>query len=499
MLLGRSVMPARSRNAYLSKTLYMKGLQCHKFLYLNRKRPDLKGEQTPELKARLKAGTEVGVYAQQLFPGGVAVPFDGLTKGEQLVKTRKEVSGGARVIYEATFSFDNVFFKADIIRKDGRGWELYEVKSATRVKDHYPDDVAIQFYVLKGCGVNVRRAFLVHVNNEYVRNGEIVPKGLFSMQDVTEEVKDIQAEIPTRLASMRKMLYGKLPAIDIGPHCFEPNECDFMEHCWEHVPEYSIFNLKGRGVDKWELYGRGILKLADVPLEILNDSQRMQAEQYRRRGEHADPEGIREFLKRLWYPLCFLDFETIQTAIPLFDGNRPYQQIPFQYSLHLQKSAKLSLKHFEFLARPGVDPRRELTERIIREIPEEACVMVYHKTFEKGVLSDLAESFPQYRKRLDGIIDNLVDLMEPFQRRDIYHWEMDGSYSLKAVLPVLVPDMTYEGMEISEGKEASLAYLAMIEGSVPEEYERLRKALLTYCRQDTLGLVKLLERMWRMT
>jgi hypothetical protein len=477
----------------------MRGLQCHKFLYLDRKRPDLKGEQTPGLKARLKAGTEVGVYAQQLFPGGVTVPFDGLTKEEQLANTRKEVLGGAKVIYEATFSFDNVFVKADIIRKGVRGWELHEVKSATGVKDHFPDDVAIQFYVLKGCGVNVRRAFLVHVNNEYIRKGDIVPKDMFSTQDVTEEVKVRQAAIPVKLASMRKMLSGKLPAIDIGPHCFDPYECDFKEYCWKHVPEYSIFNLKGRGVDKWELYRRGILKLADVPLDILNDSQRMQAEHFRKRSEHADPEGIREFLEKLRYPICFLDFETFGAAIPFFDGTRPYQQIPFQYSLHLQKGAGAPLKHFEFLARPGVDPRRELIERIIWEIPKGACVLVYSKTFEKGVLGDLAEYFPQYGKRLNGIIDNLVDLMEPFRRRDIYHWEMDGSYSLKAVLPVLVPDMTYEGMEISEGEEASLAYLAMSEGCAPEEFERLRKSLLAYCRQDTLGLVKLLERMRQMT
>jgi hypothetical protein len=492
-------MPAPGRKTYLSKTLYMKGLQCHKFLYLDRKRPDLAGEQTPALEARLEAGTEVGVYAQQLFPGGVAVPFDGLTKEEQLAKTRKEVSGGATVIYEATFSFDSVFIKADIIRKDGRGWELFEVKSATKIKDHYPDDVAIQFYVLKGCGLNVRRAFLVYVNNEYVRDGDIVPRDLFSTQDVTEEVKERQAAIPARLASMRKTLSGKLPAIDIGPHCFEPDECDFREHCWKHVPKYSVFNLKGRGIDTWELYRSGILKLADVPLEILNEPQRMQAESFRRRGKHSDPEKIRKFLGRLRYPLCFLDFETFKAAIPLFDGTRPYQNIPFQYSLHLQKTAGAPLKHFEFLAKPGADPRRELIERIIREIPKGACVLVYHKAFEKSVLSGLAESFPPYGKRLKGIIGNLVDLMEPFRRRDIYHWEMDGSYSLKAVLPVLVRSMTYEDMEIGEGEEASLAYLAMREGCEPEEYERLRKALLAYCRQDTLGLVKLIERMRRMT
>jgi hypothetical protein len=363
-------MAGPSRNTYLSKSLFMRGLQCHKSLYLHKHQPELKGEPTPELLALWRTGREVGAFAHQLFPGGVEIPFDGLSKPEQLSKTREEIAKGAKVLYEATFSFDDVFVKADILCRSGLGFDLYEVKNSTEVKDHFPDDVAIQYYVLSGSGIPVRKAYLVHINNEYFRKGEIVPGELFTIEDVTKLVREKQSSIPELLAAMRKMLGGKAPNIDIGPYCEKPYDCDFIDHCWRHVPGYSVFNLKGKGVDKWELYQQGIIKLANVPLDLLNAKQRMQVEYFLNRSEHADTEAIREFLKNLRYPICFLDFETIRSAIPLYDDTRPYQQIPFQYSLHRQDAQKEALRHFEFLVRPGVDPRRELIEKIVWRYPK---------------------------------------------------------------------------------------------------------------------------------
>ena len=492
-------MPASGRNVYLSKSLYMRGLQCHKSLYLYKHHPELRSEPTPELLTLWKAGTEVGIYAHQLFPGGVEVPFAGLSKPEQLGKTKEEITKGTKVLYEATFSYDNVFVKADILCKSESGWDLYEVKSATELKEHNLDDVAIQHYVLYGCGIPVRRAHLVHINNEYVRQGEIVPQELFATQDVTDAVQGMQSSIPGELGIMRKMLQGNVPDLDIGPHCSEPFECDFMDHCWKHIPQDSIFTLRGRGIDKWDLYRRGIIRLVDVPLVSLNAAQRMQVEYFLRKDQHVDPEKVREFLERLHYPICFLDFETFRSAIPLFDTTRPYQQVPFLYSLHRQDAPGEPLKHFTFLARPGVDPREELAEKILGEIPEGACTLVYNLAFEKGVLQDLARFLPKHGKRLGDVIDGLVDLMDPFLRREIYHWEMAGSYSLKNVLPVLVPELSYEGLTISNGDMASEAYFAMGEIGDAEELRKLRKALLDYCGQDTLGLVRILEKMQSMT
>jgi hypothetical protein len=476
----------------------MRGLQCSKSLWLDRKQPEVRTAPPPDLVARWEAGTEVGIYARLLFPGGVEIPFDGHTKVQQLSATKDLLAKGAQTIYEATFSHDGVLVRADILQKANDGFDLYEVKSASNVKAHYPDDVAIQYFVLSGCGIPLSRAFLVHIDTGYVRKGEIVPQELFAMQEVTEIVQELQAAIPGEIARMREVLAAGLPAIDIGPHCTKPYECDFIDHCWRHIPEHSIFDLKGRGVDKWELYRKGIVRMDHVPLEALNSAQRMQAKFFRNRGQHVDLDAIREFLDVLRFPLCFLDFETYNYPIPLFDGTRPYQQIPFLYSLHRQDSPGGNLSHSEFLAPPGIDPRDELTERLLAAIPEDAQVLAYNKTFEVGVLKDLAERFPARRERLLAIAEGMLDLMVPFRRRDIYHWRMDGSYSLKNVLPVLVPQLTYEGLAIQEGKEASLAYLALDKIEGRKEREKAEGDLRAYCRQDTLGMVKLLEKMWEL-
>ena len=481
--------------SYLSKSLYIRGLQCHKSLYLDRHQPELRAEPTPELEALWASGHEVGDFAHMLFPGGVVVPFEGLTKDEQLAKTREEIDRGTKAIYEATFSHDGVFVKADIIVRNRGYWDLYEVKSSTSVKEHYWDDVAVQYHVLSGSGLPIHKAYLVHINNGYVREGDIVPEELFVLQDITGIVKEKQHSIPDTLAEMRAMLRGSMPKIDIGPHCNDPYECDFTNYCWQHVPEDSVFSLRGRGIDQWELYRHGIIRLEDVPLDSLNLMQRMQVEYHLDRKSHADPARVREFLEKVRYPACFLDFETFASAIPRYDGTRPYQQVPFQYSLHRIDAKGEEARHYEYLAQPGVDPRREIAEKLLGEIPEGACVLVYNMAFEKRVLRELGEFLPKLRKRLNALAGGIIDLMEPFKRRDIYHWRMNGSYSLKSVLPVLVPEMTYEHLEISDGAMASEAYFTMENIADPVELARLRKALLEYCRQDTLGLVRLLERM----
>ncbi|HEU4949604.1 MAG TPA: DUF2779 domain-containing protein [Candidatus Deferrimicrobiaceae bacterium] len=481
--------------SYLSKSLYLRGLQCHKSLYLDRHQPELRAEPTPELEALWASGHEVGDFAHMLFPGGVVVPFEGLTRDEQLAKTREEIDRGTKAIYEATFSHDGVFVKADIIVRNRGYWDLYEVKSSTSVKEHYWDDVAVQYHVLSGSGLPIHKAYLVHINNGYVREGDIVPEELFVLQDITGIVKEKQPSIPDTLAEMRAVLRGTMPKIDIGPQCHDPYECDFTNYCWQHVPEDSVFSLRGRGIDRWELYRHGVIRLEDVPLDSLNLMQRMQVEYHLDRRSHADPAKVREFLEKVRYPAYFLDFETFASAIPRYDGTRPYQQVPFQYSLHRIEAKGEEASHFEYLAQPGVDPRRDIAEKLLGEVPEGACVLVYNMAFEKRVLRELGEFLPKLRKRLNALAGGIIDLMEPFKRRDIYHWRMNGSYSLKSVLPVLVPEMTYEHLEISDGAMASEAYFTMENLADPVELARLRKALLEYCKQDTLGLVRLLEKM----
>ena len=291
------------------------------------------------------------------------------------------------------------------------------------------------------------------------------------------------------------MLKGSMPAIDIGEYCTNPYDCDFRGYCWQHIPKQSVFSIKGRGLRKFDLYYQGIVNLQDVPDELLSYEQKIQKMADLAKTDFINPEKIKEFLATLWYPLYFLDFETFMSPIPMFDGTRPYQHVPFQYSLHYLENENAPLQHQEFLAAPNTDPRKELLEKLLREIPDNACVLAYHKSFEIGRLKDLAEWYPEHRDKIETIISNMRDLADPFRQKDYYCYQMEGSYSLKAVLPALVNDLSYNGMAISDGNMAMDAYYRMCNETDATEIERIRNALLEYCRLDTLAMVKILEKL----
>lgn len=478
--------------AGLSKSLILKGKQCSKALYLQKNPPDFEFPPQPDLEAKFRAGNEVGILAQQLFSGGTEVPFEGLSVPEQVEQTRQLIDDGAKVIYEASFEYDGIFVKVDILIKDGDAWQIHEVKMSTSVKEVNLDDVAVQFYVLGHCGLLVSGAYLVHINNKYVRQGEIDVKQLFAGEDVLEEAFLRQANLPQIIADLRSALLGDEPQIDIGPHCSAPYDCDFVPYCWQHIPNNSIFDLRGNGVKKWSLYEQGIIRFDQIPLEMLNKNQRHQVEATLNQEDSIDTDAVAAFLDSLWYPLYHLDFETFNTAIPKFDGTRPYQQVPFQYSLHVQQEAGAEPEHYEFLAEPNVDPRRQLIERLLDLIPEDGCVLTYNQTFEKGVLRALDELFPDLAEAIDKRLENIHDLMVPFRKRDVYRWPMHGSYSIKEVLPAMVPKLSYAGMEIADGMAAMQAYHDMCALEPGDELDQLRKVMLEYCRLDTLAMVSIL-------
>jgi len=485
-------MAAKKPQSRLSKSRYVRGIKCHKSLWLLFHNPELREEPDAGTQASFLTGHEVGELAWQLFPGGTVIPAENLSFDEQLRLTQ-EAMKTSKVIYEAAFCHDGVFVNVDILKKNTRGWELYEIKSSTEAKDVYQHDIDVQYYVLNGAGVKVTKACIVHLDREYVRDGDLDVDRLFSTKNVTKTTIARQEEVKKELAQMKRMLQGKVPKIDIGPHCNDPYPCDFEGHCWAHIPDNSVFDLTGNGAKKFDLYRNGIVKLEDA-LDILKGKQRQQAEATINKKVTVEKEKLRAFLDRLHYPLCFLDFETFMSAIPAYDGLRPYQQVPFQYSLHYQNKRGGKLHHIEYLAQPGIDPRKELLTQLLDDIPEGACVLAYNKSFEIGRLNELAEKFPRKQKKIQAIIDNMVDLIEPFRQRSIYSWKQQGSHSIKKVLPSFVPGMTYEGLEIGDGGEAMEAYHEMCAlADKPRKLAKLRKALLEYCKQDTLAMVILLE------
>ena len=487
-------------NLYLSKSLYMTGLHCHKALWLHKYKPELKDEVSPEQEAMFAAGAEVGFYAQQLFPGGILVPYGDLSHSQQLAMTKDAITNGASTIYEGAFSDNGVFIKADILHLGRDGWELYEVKSSANLKEQYPDDIAIQYYVISGTGLHLSKASLVHVNTDYVRQGPIDVRQLFAIVDLTDRIPEMQADVAEKLAAMRAMLQGNLPDMDIGPNCDDPNVCAFHGHCWAHIPENSVFDFRGPGrADAFELYRKGIVRMEDVLAGALGWRQRLQLDGLRYQKNHIDKNAVKAFLDSLWFPLCFLDFETTyMVPIPLFDGMKPYEQLPFQFSLHVIEKEGAEPVHYAYLARDLQNPCEEFLSDLLAAIPPSACILTWNKTFEVKRLEELAAKFPENRAEINAVVEHIRDLMVPFRDKSIYHWKLNGSYSIKNVLPALIDGYSYENLPINSGDMASAAWVRMIQEPDLNEQQRLYSELLDYCHLDTWAMVLILREMHAM-
>ena len=333
----------------LSKSSFLKGLQCEKGLYLYKHHYDWADELSDSTLAVFETGHNVGRLAQELFPGGCNAEIDDPSKTEERVRLTKEfIDSGCKVIYEAAFLYDGVLVIADIMVRRGKKWKVYEVKSTTSVKDvHFPD-AAVQYYVISNCGLDVTDVSIVYINNKYIRHGELDVPELFSIQSVWTEVLEMQYAVEEKIKSFKKLLAKKeIPTVDIGTYCSDPYACSFLGYCWKDVPQNSVFDIGGmQAKKKFALYGDGIVSLMDIPVDYpLNASQYLQVESYRNKTTHIDKKAVREFLDSLSYPLYFLDFETINPAVPLFDNSRPYQQITFQYSLHYMETPGSETQH----------------------------------------------------------------------------------------------------------------------------------------------------------
>src|SRR5208283_168744 len=295
----------KQKSTYLSKTLFMKGMQCHKALYLEKYHPELKDEMDADTKRRLAGGHEVGEYAMKLFPGGTEVPYEGLDYTEQLTMTQDEIKKKTQTVYEAAFSYDSIFVKLDILHHGAQGWEIYEVKASNENKEHYLDDLSLQFYVAINSGLPITKVHIVYLNKNYIRKGSIEPPKLFVIKDTTSEVKENQENIKKNIEEIKKMLLGGQPEIAIGVQCSKPHKCDFWSHCSKHLPENSVMDLCGSKKIKFELHNEGYYSMDSLPLERLEPRQRFQVEAYVNKKEIVDIAGIKSFLDSLSYPLCF--------------------------------------------------------------------------------------------------------------------------------------------------------------------------------------------------
>jgi hypothetical protein len=441
-------------------------------------------------------GHEVGRLATEIYPGGVRIEEDHFHH-EDAVRSTLEVLKNRDVpaIYEAAFLEDGVRIRVDVLQRvNDSAWNLIEVKSSTKVKKEHVPDVAVQWHVLQSAGLSVSLAGIMHINNQYVYDGRNLDLNSFlTFSDQTEEALSQQGVIPSQLAALKDMLGKSLPP-DIlpSPHCKKPYLCNFWKHCTQAMPEYWVVNEKGisEKIQK-ELRAMGVEDMRDIPADFpLSAIQQLRRDCVVNQKEYIAPELGGELMK-VEHPIHFLDFETIGPAIPKYGGTRPYQTVPFQWSNHIMHKNG-NIEHQEYLCLEDKDPREEFAETLLKALGEKGSIVVY-TTYEKGVLEGLVEYLPHYRARLHAVIDRLYDL-HVVVKNHYYHPEFHGSFSLKAVLPAVVPEMEYDGMAIQEGQMASLQYLRMIDRETPpEEKEKIKKDLLTYCAQDTMAMVRISE------
>ena len=484
-----------ARKRLLTKSKYLVGLQCPKYLWVMLNEPDRIPKPDASTQHRFDEGHLVGEWAKKLFPDGIDIPADDF-KGN--IKQTEELLRKRIPLFEAGFMVDNTFSRIDVLKPvNNDEWDIIEVKSSTGVKDVNIHDVSFQRYCCEKYGLKIRKCFLMHINNGYIRQSKIDPADLLTMIEITTEVEGSTNGIQQRIDNMFSAIASaKCPAVTIGEQCNSPYECPLKEECWNFLPENNIFEMYGSKKKAFELLEEDIYTFKDIPDDfLLNDKQKIQKDCEISGKPHIEKKAIKQFLNTLQYPLYYLDFETFNTAIPLFDGTRPYQQIPFQFSLHAVEEENAIAKHYSFLADGNDDPRHEFIASLKKVLGNSGSIVVYSQGFEKGVLSRLATFLPKHNKWVESLNDRIIDLLAPFRSFHYYDARQKGSASIKNVLPVLT-GTNYDHLDISDGMDASLAFLDVISNNVAEKEEiKIREDLEKYCALDTEGMIWIIDKL----
>ncbi len=490
----------------LSKSRFLAGLQCEKRLWFETHvRATKPPELDPQVEFILRQGTEVGVLARRLFPAGKLIGASFLEPALALKQTAQAVKEGAKVLFEAAAEGGGAFARADILVWKGAAsnWDILEVKTSgyreegelAEEKDQFLWDLAVQRHAFEQGGFKIGKVSLVLIDSDFVRKGPVDPAGFFKTEDVSKEVSLRLGEVPKHLERLSKTVtVAKNPKVEIGAHCSLPYTCPYIDTCWPDESADHVFKFRGMRWDKkLAHYFAGRTHFKHFKNEKLTDWQAKQLEAQKTGQVLVDKPKLKAFLKGLEYPLFHLDFETANPAIPPFNGARPFRQTVFQYSLHVEAKSGVAPKHFEFLPNDQQDPRAKFIDSLLEYLGSTGTILAYNASFEMGRLKDLAELFPKQRKRIETVIARFQDLMTPFAKGWFVHPGFRGSTSIKAVLPALVPSMTYEGMEVGDGSAAIRAYMEFLQPETSTvRRQAIRRNLLAYCGQDTLAMVKIL-------
>jgi hypothetical protein len=483
------------RTPFISKSTFLSGLQCSKLVWYRYNAKDQIPAPDDAQQAIFDQGHEVGELAKSLYPDGIEIGKD-ITDLEETIRLTREAVKLRKPLFEAAFTANGGYFRVDILNPAGEdSWDIIEVKSTTHLKEVHLNDLAFQAWVLTNAGFKIRKTILMHINSDFVRRGTIDPAKFFAREDVTNPISSLSQSVEDKLSGMFKIIRQKEhPEIQIGPHCDEPYTCPLHEHCWSFLPAANVFTLYRGGKKSLTLFEQGIYDLAEIPEDFqLTDNQEIQRTAQLTGKAHIDRPALAAFLKQIEYPVSFLDFETFGTAIPMFNETRPYQQIPFQFSLHMLQSENADLEHHQFLAEGAGDPRPEFMRQLKAVLPQNGSVVTYNASFETSRLTEMSELLPEYESWVKQIKSRVVDLLLPFRGFRYYHPDQHGSASIKAVLPVLA-GKDYQNLMIQEGGTASREYQRVTFTEVTDaERNRVRRALEEYCGQDTMGMVWIME------
>jgi hypothetical protein len=483
--------------AQLSKTTYLKSLQCQKHLYLYKNYYSLQDPLTEEKKALFSRGINVGLFARNLFPNGKDATPKKISDQLTWVKNTKTlIEENQQVIYEAAFIHNNVFVAVDMLVKKDQYWYAYEVKSSAKISPVYLTDAALQYHVITQQNIAIKDISIVYVNNDYIRDKQLQVNKLFHITSVLESALSMQTDIAHNIEKANETLnQNSIPDIAVGSHCFEPYTCDFKGYCWKNMPKDSIFEVAGLSKkEQFEFFEAGIQTQTQ-----LNDALagKKLPELYLKSKSSNDAvidiEKIRIYLKDISYPIYFTDFEAFMPAIPLYEGTSPFEFIPFQFSIHAKTEKNAPLQHFEFLAEAGQDPRKNFIVNFLKYTEKPGCILAYDISGEKKILLALAKNFPEFEPPLKERISRLKDLNIPFKEFMVYHHQMKNANSLKAVLHTLFPDLSYEDLKIKNGNMASIKFESLQKESDIFNILQTRDELLEYCKTDTLAMTKIFE------
>lgn len=471
----------------LSKSRLLAHQQCPRRLWLQTYRPEL-AEETGV--ARLAAGEHVGEVARRLYPDGVLI--DGEDLGQALRDTQHGLQQPPRPLFEATVESDGVLIRADLLLPEGGAWRAVEVKSATRVKEYHLTDAAVQSWVLQHSGLPISRIEIAHIDRDFVYAGGGDYHSLFRHVDVTETTHDLRTQVPDWVNAARRTLTGADPQTPPGPQCHDPFDCPFLDHCVPPIDDAVIPPeiLPWGGRLAAALRAEGYQDLRDVPADRLSNRRHQRVWQAARDDQPVLDAEARTTLASLGWPRYHIDFETIQFAVPIWPGTRPYDQVPFQWSCH-REGASGAVAHNAFLAEGNGDPQRAFAESLLATLGNAGPILVWHAAFERTRLLELAAAYPDLAQDLHAVIARIVDLL-PLARAHYYHPDMRGSWSIKAVLPTIAPELSYDGLEVGDGGMAQAAFLELLHPETPSPRSALlREALLRYCERDTWAMVRI--------